>query len=219
MLQPASYARERPRLMQPSLFVQGGLVLDIPLICDVPWSWKVHTPSKGYVSDPVDTTHNYKTENISHVQSFGMLLSMVLCQLATASHWCTSARKHYTNVKEMINDNNGRESDCQLFPELAHSQEPALFGRLTARLYNSTKLENWLLLGIGASNSWPLCPSAPNWGQPTRQPAIPTHLTAFSVFIHLTSSHEPVLIYSLHMYKGRFNRKTEREQPKMKTEK
>jgi hypothetical protein len=57
------------------------------------------------------------------------------------------------NAKEMINDNNSQESDCQLFPELAHSQQPALFGRLTARLYNSTKLENWLLLGIGASNS------------------------------------------------------------------
>lgn len=114
---------------------------------------KVHTPPKGYVSGPADTTYNYKTENISRVRSFGMLLSMVLCQLDTASHRCTPARKHYTNVKEMINDNNGRESDCQLFPELAHSQEPALFGRLTARLYNSTKLENWLLLGIGASNS------------------------------------------------------------------
>ena len=75
------------------------------------------------------------------------------------------------------------------FQSFTYSQQLALFTRLTGRLYNSTKLENWLLLRIGSSNSWTLCPSAPNWGQPTRQPAIPTYLTAFSFsFLSLSVS-------------------------------
>ena len=88
-----------------------------------------------------------------------------------------------------------------------------LFTRLTAQLYNSTKLENWLLLGIGASNSWPLCPSAPQLG-PTHPPA--SHPNP-SNCLPSSPVHPPSLlllqaglIYSPHIYKGRSMRDRDR---------
>lgn len=101
------------------------------------------------------------------------------------------------------------------FQSFTYSQQLALFTRLTGRLYNSTKLENWLLLRIGSSNSWTLCPSAPNWGQPTRQPAIPTYLTAFSfcflsLCLYLTYSYGSNPVCSPHMHQGRRRQKYRR---------
>lgn len=105
------------------------------------------------------------------------------------------------------------------FQSFTHSQQLALFTRLTARLYNSTKLENWLLLRIGSSNSWTLCPSAPNWGQPTRQPAIPTYLTAFSfcflslslsLCLHLPYSYGTIPTYSPRKHMARQRQKSRR---------